>query len=710
MIHGHYKKQRNILAMQDINQLSQEDYFTVKRIFLDAIDKPTDDVVPFLHAQCQHNQKMFDILSSLIATHRYSETLSPQMPFSNQHEINHTIVDGDKIGKFIIKKAIGSGGMGDVYLANRANEVQQKVAVKVLKNKLNQQAFKRFQLEKNLLAQLEHPGIARLIDTGMENGLTYYAMEYVDGIPIDQFCKNNKLTIKQRLKLFKKVCDVVSFAHSHFIIHRDLKPQNILITQQGDVKLLDFGIAKPLHQYYTNDQLAKTTHGLCALTPQYAAPEQFNKGLIGVPCDVYALGLLLFELLTGTEAQNVKGLSLLEIQQAITHHIPANASQIVLEKKIPAKPFGLKTSQQLNRRLRGDLDAIIHNAIKKEPQKRYQTVKEIVTDIDRHLNYQPISVRNNILSYRFIKFIKRRWFPILSINTILLITLFSLFFIMKERNNAINEHQLSQQMADLIIATFKAASEKQKQQRKTTAKAILDEGIKQIKGQTNKNVQDQLLLTMGRIYYDLSDYDTALDLITNTKIETPESFLLKAQIYQQKNHHDLALKTLNRFQYKHNTDEELSYLSLRSLILKNIDPIQAKITAQKMLHSAHQIHGDKSLDFANHLIMYNHNFADVTHIDINIKHYKSVISIFNHHHLSNDQRLTSTYQQLAEAYHYKGLSNILVKKPTESVNEIIRSNIKPPVMLSTINHQQNKAIPLQHKYQMQRLSLLKDMQ
>ena len=692
--------------MSNINQLSQQDYLTVKEIFLHAIKKPPQEVVEFLQSQCKDQQQLYPILTSLIETHRYSETLTPKTPFGDILDNQQNIVDGDTIGKFTIEKLIGCGGMGDVYLANRNEDIQQKVAIKVLKNKLNQQALKRFHLEKKLLAQLEHPGIARLIDSGVENGLTYYVMEYVNGVAIDQYCHNKKLSVKQRLKLFKKVCNVVSYAHNSFIIHRDLKPQNILITKKGHVKLLDFGIAKPLHQYCTNEQLTDTTQGLCAFTPQYAAPEQFNNGLIGAACDVYALGLLLFELLTSIEAQNVKGLSLLQIQQLIIHHIPANASQQVLDNDVAVNSFGLKTVQQLNRRLRGDLDAIIHHAIKKEPHKRYQSVKDLVADIDRHLNYQPITVRNNLFAYRLIKFLQRRWFPIVSVNSIIIIALFSVFFIVKERNKAINEHELSEQMANLITTTFKNVSHKMQQE--STAKNILDEGLKQIKNQKNKKVRDRLLLTMSHIYFDLADYPTALDLLQNSSIKTHESIVLKSRIYHHLNRPKLALQTLNQIDHQHTPLSELSCLSVKSQILKNVDLSKARVVAQKMLNKAQLIYGENSLKYADYLIQYGHGFADTTDTDTNIKHYQKIIKIFSQHRLTQDQRLISTYDHLAQAFSRKGLSNVLLNGRFEVTDSTVIKNIKPPIMLSTINQrsQQSHLIPLQFTYQNNKHSLI----
>jgi len=363
--------------MSNLQNLSQADYLKAKQLFTEAIELDSAEIDTFLKKQCQDNEELYAAVVSLVAMHQDSgdATITPKQALSTLISQDKNIASGNKIGKFVIEKPIGSGGMGDVYLANRQDdEVQQKVAIKILKNKLNQSAFERFQIEKRVLAHLEHPGIARLIDAGIEDGLTYYVMEYVQGMAIDEYCQQHKLTVKERLRLFIKVCEVVSYAHANLIIHRDLKPQNILITDKGQVKLLDFGIAKPLQQLPGIEEIPATMEGFFALTPQYAAPEQFKEGAIGTACDIYALGLLLYELLTSTLAQDFTGLSLVEIEKVITDKILNNASKQITQQHVDASQFKLRSTQQLKNQLKGDLDSIINHAIKKEPEKRYKSV------------------------------------------------------------------------------------------------------------------------------------------------------------------------------------------------------------------------------------------------------------------------------------------------------------------------------------------------
>ncbi len=460
--------------MSNLNNLSQQDFIKAKQIFTESLKLDQDLINNYVKVQCQGDDKLLDAVMSLIYMHLDSgeATITPKKPISELIKTQYHITEGQQIGKFVIEKSLGSGGMGDVYLAKRSDDqIQQKVAIKVLKNKLNQSAFERFQTEKRLLAHLEHPGIARLIDAGItDDGMTYYVMEYVKGQAIDEYCSNNKLSVKQRLKLFIEVCHIVSHAHSNLIIHRDLKPQNIMVTNKGQVKLLDFGIAKPLQQLPGMEILPQTMQGNLALTPQYAAPEQFTDGVIGTACDVYTLGLLLYELLTGTLAQDLTGLSLKEIEQVITDKVFINASKQVTQQDVNAEQFQLRNKVQLKSLLKGDIDNIINKAIKKEPHNRYKSVADLAQDIDNHLNHQPISVRGNQQAYRFKKYLRRNWLPTTATLGLIAILSFSTYFVSLERDKAIREKQLAEEVSSFLVSTFKNADPTKTQGEKITAK------------------------------------------------------------------------------------------------------------------------------------------------------------------------------------------------------------------------------------------------
>ncbi|MBX6330945.1 MAG: serine/threonine protein kinase [Gemmatimonadaceae bacterium] len=328
---------------------------------------------------------------------------------------------GQRIGPYTLAREVGAGGMGVVYQATR-DDVGKTVALKLVRHGrlASPEHLRRFFLERRVLARLEHPNIARLLDAGVtDSGLPYLVMEYVDGQPIDQYCDAHRLTVEERLALFAHVCDAVHYAHRHLVVHRDLKPSNIAVTSDGAVKLLDFGIATLLAEGEGGESRLTRT-GLVMLTPEYAAPEQVKGEPVTTAADVYALGLLLFELLTGQRPFHREGRTPPELVQAVVEEDPEPPS-VVVRRRIasrsggapePATPDAVcaarRTSpQRLSRRLAGDLDTIVLKALRKEPERRYLSAQELRDDIDRHLAERPVRARGNSLWYRSRKFVGR---------------------------------------------------------------------------------------------------------------------------------------------------------------------------------------------------------------------------------------------------------------------------------------------------------------
>ncbi|MDX2041326.1 MAG: protein kinase [Acidobacteriota bacterium] len=287
--------------------------------------------------------------------------------------------------------------MGAVYLAERADDAYEKrVAIKMVwPGGIRSEINRRFNIERRVLAALEHPNIARLLDGGVtEDGWSYVVMEYVDGVPITEYCDRQKLSIAERLKLFQSVCEAVQYAHQNLIVHRDLKPSNILVTNAGEVKLLDFGIAKILDP--TDDASGQSPTLLNFLTPEYASPEHIAGQRITTASDVYSLGVLLYELLTGARPFNPTSRSPQELIRLIETHEPARPSQVSVQLDAATR-----------KQLRGDLDNIILKALQKEPLRRYQSARQFSEDIARHLNGEPVIAREATLSYRLGKFTRR---------------------------------------------------------------------------------------------------------------------------------------------------------------------------------------------------------------------------------------------------------------------------------------------------------------
>ena len=316
------------------------------------------------------------------------------------------------VGPYRLLEEIGHGGMGTVWLAERSDEAYTKrVAIKLMQRGLHStELLARFKTERQILASLDHPHIARLIDGGTtENGVPYVVMEHVEGKPLDLHCDEERLTTGQRLELFSQVCEAVSFAHRHLVVHRDLKPANIMVTAKGEPKLLDFGIAKLLDPENAGHTVAETATSARLLTPEYASPEQVRGEPISVATDVYALGVLLYRLMTGRSPYGVSTEVPREYEAAILDNEPLRPSTVVTSPDTdPAVVTSRSTSpQKLQRRLVGDLDNIVLHALQKEAERRYATVNELSTDIGRYLAHLPVVARGDDWLYKARKFLVR---------------------------------------------------------------------------------------------------------------------------------------------------------------------------------------------------------------------------------------------------------------------------------------------------------------
>jgi non-specific serine/threonine protein kinase/serine/threonine-protein kinase len=336
-----------------------------------------------------------------------------------------------RVGPYRLIRELGRGGMGTVYLAVRSDDAfQKRVAVKILKRGMDTEAIvRRFRNERQILASLEHPHIAGLLDGGTTpDGLPYFAMEYVEGQPIDEYADAQHLDTTGRLRLFRKVCAAVQYAHQNLIIHRDLKPANVLVTADGTPKLLDFGIAKLLNPELGGATLAPTVAGFNLMTPEYASPEQVRGEAVTTATDVYSLGVLLYELLTGRRPYRLNSRSPEEIARVVCNSTPVRPSTAVTRvadfagsDAVTGEPAvtlaeihftgtGRQRAvdpERLSRRLAGDLDNIVLKALSKEPGRRYLSVDQFSEDVRRHLQGLPVIARKDTLGYRTAKFVRR---------------------------------------------------------------------------------------------------------------------------------------------------------------------------------------------------------------------------------------------------------------------------------------------------------------
>lgn len=304
-------------------------------------------------------------------------------------------LSGTRIDAYRIEREIGRGGMGAVYLAVRAdNTFQKRVAIKIVKRGMDTDfILRRFRRERQILATLSHPNIAALLDGGStDDGLPYYVMEYVEGLPINYFCDERKLALVERLKLVQQICAAIAYAHDKQIVHRDIKPGNILVTNDGTVKLLDFGIAKLLSADLAADTVGETATAVRLMTPEYASPEQV-RGLPVTPAsDVYSLGMLLYELLMGRRPYRLQSYAPHEIARVICEEDPPRPSEVISTAgKIHYAAERATTPEMLRSDLTGNLDNIILKTLRKDAQYRYATAAELSTDITRYLAGEQIS-------------------------------------------------------------------------------------------------------------------------------------------------------------------------------------------------------------------------------------------------------------------------------------------------------------------------------
>lgn len=371
----------------------------VKALFAEALELPPADRPAFLDEACGADRTLREEIASLLASHEAALAQGfirdPAVPMEPAEP--EPSLEGRTIGPYRLLSEIGRGGMGAVYRAVRADDQYEKqVAIKVVRRSFDSELVVRFRAERQILAGLDHPGIARLLDGGSTpDGLPYLVMDYVVGEPLTDFAESRKLPVRERLRLFREVCAAVHYAHQKLVVHRDLKPSNILVTSEGSPHLLDFGIAKLLSP--EPSEMAPTATLLGPMTPEYASPEQVRGQAITTATDVYSLGVLLCELLTGQRPYCFATRDPEELARVITTAEPSRPSAM-------ARQF---TTDGRERYLEGDLDNIVLMALRKEPQRRYASVDQLSEDIRRHLEGRPVIARPDTLRYRASKFVHR---------------------------------------------------------------------------------------------------------------------------------------------------------------------------------------------------------------------------------------------------------------------------------------------------------------
>ena len=428
------------------------------------------------------------------------------------------IVPGTMIGPFRIECAVGSGGMGVVYQARRVDAgFEQTVALKVLADQRPLgEVVDRFELERQLLSRLEHPGIARLIDGGVTSaGRPWFAMEYVQGQPIDTWCREQRLDLGARIELVIQVCEALEYAHGQMVLHRDIKPANILVDGEGRVRLVDFGLGK-VQAELVRDEVEVTRMSRRWLTPEYASPEQLCGHAIDVRSEVYQAGLVLYRLLCADSPFNVTTDSPADWIEAVTRTAPVAPSARWRNNAQGAEQFGA-SAQRLIRRLKGDLDMIVLMALRKEPERRYRSMRALADDLRRYLDGRPVTARADSLGYRLGKFTRRHPAGLAASIGAGLLALGAVAVhvdqLQTERDRAQLEADKARVVSAFLTDLFEVANPVSHTAEPFTVESLVEAGIERIDEiETAPLSQAAVLRALSAVNQNIGDYDTAAEL------------------------------------------------------------------------------------------------------------------------------------------------------------------------------------------------------
>jgi eukaryotic-like serine/threonine-protein kinase len=481
-----------------------ESFLRMQAIFHEALELPEDQRSAFLDARCEDDAELAAEVRLLVEASREEEEQSEAgRTGSSNGSIAGAGAAADAsfakrpIGPYRLDRLIGRGGMGAVHLAHRDDgQFEQRVAIKLIDLPLATDLFReRFRQERQILAGLQHPYIARMLDGGITaDGDLYLAMEYVDGVPIHRFCESRNLTLQQRLALFLRVCEAVQYAHQNLVVHRDLKPDNIFVVDDGTPRLLDFGTAKLLSPSLANPGSEMTREGYQSFTPQYASPEQVLGNPITTASDTYSLGVLLYLLVTGSLPYELKELTTAEMLRVICEEPPRK----------PEHEVGADSKPNAGRKLDPDLEAILMKALRKEPLQRYVTAEQLAADVQAWLDHRPVAARRGTFRYRASKFIVRHRVGIAAAALLVISLAAGIAGILWQSREAnIERRKAEARSSDLRQLSNSLLSE-------------LDEAIKQLPGSTGvqKLLVTRVLEHLDRMAADAQgDRLTQIDLV-----------------------------------------------------------------------------------------------------------------------------------------------------------------------------------------------------
>jgi serine/threonine-protein kinase len=495
---------------------------TIQELFHKASELPRSEHRTFLQDACGDDEELFAEISAMLEQDRGGHSILDRDLAEIAHRALQSNLDAlpfKEFGPYRILRPIGEGGMGVVYLAER-KDLGNQVAIKILRDAwLSPARRERFSSEQRTLAQLTHPAIAQLHDADtLPDGTPWFVMEYVDGVPLTEYCHEHNSSIDERLKLFRSVCEAVQYAHGQAVIHRDLKPSNILVKGDDSVRLLDFGIAKQLEALDTT--VEQTMTGLRLMTPAYAAPEQVRGDRVGIQTDVYSLGVILYELLAGRLPFDLTNLTPMEAASIVAEEEPGRPSSVA-ERDGRLLTFG-KTAW-------ADLDVLCLTAMHKDPRRRYQSVEALIRDIDHFSNGKPLEARRDSWNYVLGKFVQRNVRAVsAAVVVFALIVSLVVFFtvrLTKARNTALAEAARTQRIQRFTLNLFQGGDEVAGPADNLRVISLLDRGVQEARTLDNEPaVQAELFETLGGIYQKLGKFEQADSLLNSAREERNQIF------------------------------------------------------------------------------------------------------------------------------------------------------------------------------------------
>jgi serine/threonine-protein kinase len=505
-----------------------ERWARIQSLFQRALDLPEAQRRDFVEAEAADDTEVRDEVIGMIEEDARASLLDSDIANVAGNVLDGSVPHLERVGPYRIIDVLGHGGMGVVYLARR-DDLGSHAAIKVLRDaSLSPARRERFAAEQRTLAQLTHPSIARLYDADfLPDGTPYFVMEHVEGVPLTDHCANNGLSLKERLALFRAVCEAVQAAHREAIIHRDLKPSNVLVTADGAPKLLDFGIARQLDTL--DSSAAQTVTAFRLLTPAYASPEQMRGEPVGTYTDVYALGVMLYELLTGRLPFDLSQLTPGQAEEVIVHTQPVKPSVAATEadgtgddpaeaSRRVANLWVVASGNAPGRAAWADLDVLCLTAMHKDPQRRYRNVEALIRDIDHFLNAEPLDARPDSIGYRTGKFLRRNWKPVAIAATVLIavsaIVVYYTDNLAHARDDALAEAARAQRLQQFTLELFQGGDAAVGPADSLRVITLLDRGVAEASVlDAEPLTQAELYHTLGTIFQKLGELERADSLL-----------------------------------------------------------------------------------------------------------------------------------------------------------------------------------------------------